>query len=99
MGTLTIQTAEKRAVESRDLKPGDVISQEFLDTDDGKQMTASRDVRLDRVLSAYLAYVYSGRVYLIPVITLCGWEVGKSRGVRITCTPQQTWVTMRSSKG
>lgn len=93
-----IQTAEKRITESRDLKPGDIISQEFLDIVQGQPVQASRDIRLDRVLSAYLIYGYDGRTYLVPVVTLHGWDVRRGRGVKITCTSQRPWTTMRPVK-
>jgi len=93
-----IQLAEKRLTESRDLKPGDIISQEFLDTNRGEESWTTRDIRLDRVLSSYLIYAYGGLSYLVPVVTLYGWDVRKGQGVRITCTNQSTWRTMRPAK-
>jgi hypothetical protein len=78
---------------ARDLKPGDVITQEY---EDG-EIYASRGIRLDRVLSSYIPYTYGGRVYLVPVITVHGWDVHRGRGVLLTCTPTRAWDTVRNT--
>lgn len=89
----TLLTAEKRLTESRDLRPGDIIRQDFLDAVDQPR---SRDIRLDRVASVYVPYVQDGRVYLVPAVLIQGWDVSKSRGVRMVCTPTTEWRTIRS---
>lgn len=96
MGTDTL-VSTKRITESRDLKPGDVITQEYLDVNKGVEAWAARDIRLDRIASGYLAHVRDGRTFLSPVLTLHGWDVRKGRGVLLTCTPERVWDTVRIS--
>ncbi len=86
----------KRITEARDLRPGDVITQEFLDVHQGQQVFSSRDVRLDRIKSGYLPHVRDGRTYLSPVVTFYGWDVRRGRGVLLTCTPERPWDTVRT---
>lgn len=94
MDTLIQQVAEKRVTQARDLRPGDIISQEFLDpkTEDW----ASRDIRLDGVQSAYVIYQYDGRSYLVPVVLLHGLDVRRGLRVRIASASTRPWETMRS---
>jgi len=91
MDTL-IQVTEKRITQSRDLKPGDIISQEFLDEGDWK----SRQIRVDSVTPTYLAYHDGGRTYLVPVVLVHGWDVRKGRGVRLVSASQRPWETQRT---
>lgn len=85
-----------RITESRDLRPGDIITQGYLDVEKGEQISVERDVRLDRVFSAYLVYVHEGQSYLVPVVMLHGWDVRRGRGVKIACSPSRPWETLRA---
>jgi hypothetical protein len=96
METLIQQVTEKCVTQARDLKPGDIISQEYLDTKKGQQEWASRDIRLDGVQSAYVIYQYGGRSYLVPVVLLFGLDVRKGLRVRIASASTRPWETMRS---
>jgi hypothetical protein len=97
MDTLT-EVAEKRLTQARDLRPGDIISQEYLDRDKGSERWTVRQVRLDRVLSSYLAYVQDGQTYLVPVVLLHGWDLRRGMAVRVATTAQRPWETQRISR-
>lgn len=90
MDTL-IQVTEKRVTQSRDLRPGDIISQEYLDRDDWKV----RQIRVDRADPAYLAYRREGQTYLVPVVMIQGWDLRKGRGVRLVSASMRPWETQR----
>lgn len=78
---------------AENLRPGDVITQGYLDGGDW----TSRDIRLDRIHSAYLVYNYGGRDYLVPVVTLHGWDVRRGRSVEIVSATRTPWEASRES--